>query len=217
VSLAVASAQAREDLQSSRARIVRAGDEQRRKLERNLHDGAQQRFVSAALTLRVAQTRSSTDPEAASQLLGVAADELNAGLEELRELARGLHPGALTDQGLRGALVALAARLPLPVELDIAEERLVAPVEATAYFIVSEALTNVVKHAGATSASVTIGCVGEHVKVEVRDDGGGGVDTSAGSGLIGLRDRAEAAGGTLVVVSPAGRGTTVTASLPLGG
>jgi PAS domain S-box-containing protein len=217
VSLAVASAQAREDLQSSRARIVRAGDEQRRKLERNLHDGAQQRFVSAALTLRVAQTRSSTDPEAASQLLGVAADELNAGLEELRELARGLHPGALTDQGLRGALVALAARLPLPVELDVAEERLVAPVEATAYFIVSEALTNVVKHAGATSASVTIGCVGEHVKVEVRDDGGGGVDTSAGSGLIGLRDRAEAAGGTLVVVSPAGRGTTVTASLPLGG
>jgi PAS domain S-box-containing protein len=216
VSLAVASAQAREDLQSSRARIVRAGDEQRRKLERNLHDGAQQRFVSAALTLRVAQTRSNSDPEAASQLLGVAADELNAGLEELRELARGLHPGALTDHGLRGALVALAARIPVRVELDIAEERLGAPVEATAYFIVSEALTNVVKHAGATSASVTIGRAGAHVKVEVRDDGGGGVDTSAGSGLIGLRDRAEAAGGTLVVVSPAGRGTIVTASLPFG-
>jgi PAS domain S-box-containing protein len=217
VSLAVASAQAREDLQSSRARIVRAGDEQRRKLERNLHDGAQQRLVSAALTLRVAQTRWNTDPEAASQLLGVAADELNAGLEELRELARGLHPGALTDHGLGGALVALAARLPLPVELDVAEERLGAPVEATAYFIVSEALTNVVKHAGATSATVRIGRAGELVKVEVRDDGAGGADTSAGSGLIGLRDRAEAAGGTLVVVSPAGRGTTVTASLPLGG
>ena len=101
MSLAVASAQAREDLQASRARIVRAGDEQRRKLERNLHDGAQQRLVSAALTLRVAQTRWSTDPEAASQLLGVAADELDAGLEELRELARGLHPGALTDTAWR--------------------------------------------------------------------------------------------------------------------
>ncbi len=217
VSLAVASAQAREDLQSSRARIVRAGDEQRRKLERNLHDGAQQRLVSAALTLRVAQTRWNTDREAASQLLGVAADELNAGLEELRELARGLHPGALTEHGLSGALVALAARLPLPVQLDLAEERLAGPVEATVYFIVSEALTNVVKHAGATSATVKIGCAGELVKVEVRDDGGGGADTSAGSGLIGLRDRAEAAGGTLVVVSPAGRGTTVTASLPRGG
>jgi PAS domain S-box-containing protein len=215
LSLAVASAQARADLQASRARIVRAGDEQRRKLERNLHDGAQQRLVAAALTLRVAQARWSHDPESASQLLGVAAGELDAGLMELRELARGLHPGALTDHGLRGALAALGARLPLSVELDVADERLGGHVEATAYYIVSEALTNVVKHAQATSATVSIGCAGDIVRIEVRDDGRGGADTSAGSGLIGLRDRAEAAGGTLVVVSPPGRGTAVTASLPL--
>jgi PAS domain S-box-containing protein len=217
VSLAVASAQARADLQASRARIVRAGDEQRRKLERNLHDGAQQRLVAAALTLRAAQARFSADPESASELLGVAAVELDAGLEELRELARGLHPGALTDHGLRNALAALGGRLPLPVALDVADERLGSHIEATAYYIVSEALTNVVKHAQATSAAVTIGCADEVVRVEVRDDGRGGVDTSAGSGLLGLRDRAEAAGGTLVIVSPPGRGTTVTASLPLSG
>ncbi|MDX6437924.1 MAG: hypothetical protein QOF45_507 [Gaiellaceae bacterium] len=215
VSLAVASAQAREDLQASRARIVRAGDEQRRKLERNLHDGAQQRLVAAALTLRAAQARWSADPESASQLVGVAAGELDAGLEELRKLARGLHPGALTDHGLPGALAALGARLPLPVELDVTEERLGNHIEATAYYIVSEALTNVVKHAQATSATVTVGSADGVVRVEVRDDGRGGADTSAGSGLLGLRDRAEAAGGTLVVVSPPGRGTAVTASLPL--
>jgi PAS domain S-box-containing protein len=214
VSLAVASAQARADLQASRARIVRAGDEQRRKLERNLHDGAQQRLVAAALTIRAAQARWSADLESAHELLAVAAGELDAGLEELRELARGLHPGALTDHGLQGALAALGTRLPLPVELDVTEERLGSHVEATAYFIVSEALTNVVKHAGATSATVKIGRADDVVRVEVRDDGSGGADTSAGSGLIGLRDRAEAAGGTLVVISPPGRGTVVTASLP---
>ena len=173
--------------------------------------------MAAAITVRAAQKRWSSDPESASQLLGVAAEELDAGLEELRELARGLHPGALTDYGLEGALKALGTRLPLPVEFDVTDERLGSHIEATAYFIVSETLTNVVKHAGATSATVTIGCVGDIVRVEVRDDGVGGVDTSAGSGLIGLRDRAEAAGGTLVIVSPAGRGTVVTASLPRSG
>ena len=217
VSLAVASAQARADLQASRARIVRAGDEQRRKLERNLHDGAQQRLVAAALTVRAAQKRWSSDPEAASQLLGVAAEELDAGLEELRELARGLHPGALTDYGLEGALKALGTRLPLPVEFEVTQERLGSHIEATAYFIVSETLTNVVKHAEATHATVTIGCADDVVRVEIRDDGAGGANTSAGSGLIGLRDRAEAAGGTLIVVSPVGRGTVVTASLPRSG
>ncbi len=215
VSLAVASAQARADLQASRARIVRAGDEQRQKLERNLHDGAQQRLVAAAMTLRAAQTRLGTDLESASNLLGVAGTELDAGLEELRELARGLHPRALTDHGLPDALTALGARLSVPVELQVPDERFEGHVEATAYFIVAEALTNIVKHAQATRATVTIERTTGIVRVEVRDDGRGGVDTSAGSGLIGLRDRAEAAGGTLVIVSPAGRGTTVTASLPL--
>ena len=215
VSLAVASAQARADLQASRARIVRAGDEQRQRLERNLHDGAQQRLVAAALTLRVVHTRLRNDPESASQLLAVASAELDAGLEELRELARGLHPRALTDLGLSEALAAIGDRLPLSVELDVAEERFETHVEATAYYIVAEALTNTVKHARASSAAVTIGRTDDVVRVEVRDDGCGGVDTSAGSGLIGLRDRAEAAGGTLVIVSPPGRGTAVTASLPL--
>ena len=153
VSLAVASAQAREDLQTSRARIVRAGDEQRRRLERNLHDGAQQRLVAATLLLRLAQTRLEADPSAAAALLQEAGGELDAGLEELRELARGLHPGALMEHGLRGALMLFEERLPLPVEIEVPSERLDRHVEATAYFIVSEGLTNVVKHAGASRAS----------------------------------------------------------------
>ena len=216
VSLAVASAQAREDLQASRARIVRAGDEQRRRLERNLHDGAQQRLVAATLLLRVAQTRIERDPEAARGLLANAAGELDAGLEELRELARGLHPGSLTEHGLRGALASIEERLPLPVEIDVPEERLDRHLEATTYFIVSEALTNVVKHAQATRASARVERREGVLRIEVGDDGRGGADTASGTGLLGLRDRAEAEGGTLVVVSPPGRGTVVTATLPLG-
>ena len=217
VSLAVASAQAREDLQTSRARIVRAGDEQRRRLERNLHDGAQQRLVAATLLLRVAQAQLEKDPPRATQLLQDAARELDAGLEELRELARGLHPGTLTDHGLRGALVSLAERVPLSVELDAIDERLDRHVEATAYFIVSEALTNVVKHAEASRACVTVERKDSSLRLEITDDGTGGADTSQGTGLLGLRDRAEAEGGTLIIVSPAGRGTTITAMLPLAG
>ncbi len=216
VSLAVASAQARADLQASRARIVRAGDEQRRRLERNLHDGAQQRLVAATLLLRVAQSRLDTDAGAARKLLGDASRELDAGLEELRELARGLHPGTLTEHGLRGALTVLEERLPLPVAIDVPEERLGAHLEATAYFIVSEALTNVVKHAGASRAAVTVARDEEALRLEISDDGRGGADAARGTGLLGLRDRAEAEGGTLVVISPPGRGTVVTARIPLG-
>jgi signal transduction histidine kinase len=218
VSLAVASAQARADLQASRARIVRAGDEQRRRLERNLHDGAQQRLVSAMLLLRVVQARleAAADPDAARALLGDAMRELEAGLDELRELARGLHPGALTEHGLRGALGFLRDRLPLPVELEVPEGRMDGHLEATAYFIVSEALTNVAKHAGASRARVVVAREEEALRLEISDDGAGGADTSKGTGLLGLRDRAEAEGGTLVVVSPPGRGTVVTARLPLG-
>ena len=215
VSLAVASAQAREDLQTSRARIVRAGDEQRRRLERNLHDGAQQRLVAATLLLRLAQTRLDVDPAAAGTLLQEAGGELDAGLEELRELARGLHPGALMEHGLRGALLLFEERLPLPVEIEVPPERLDRHVEATAYFIVSEGLTNVVKHAGASRARVTVERKDGVLRLGITDDGGGGADTSKGTGLLGLRDRAEAEGGTLVVVSPPGRGTVITATLPL--
>jgi signal transduction histidine kinase len=172
--------------------------------------------VSATLLLRVAQQRLDTDGAAARKLLADSMRELDAGLEELRELARGLHPGALTEHGLRGALAFLQERLPLPVELDVPDRRLDPHLEAAAYFIVSEALTNVAKHAAASRARVVIEHDGDALRLEISDDGRGGVDTSRGTGLIGLRDRAEAAGGTLVVVSPPGRGTVVTARLPLG-
>ena len=145
VSLAVASAQAREDLHASRARVVKAGDEQRRRLERNLHDGAQQRLVSVALMLRIARQQLAAGRDGALQVLEQAAHELDAGLEELRELARGLHPGALAEHGLLHALEALQRRLALPIELDVEPARLPENLEATAYYIVAEALTNVTR------------------------------------------------------------------------
>jgi PAS domain S-box-containing protein len=215
VSLAVASAQARADLIASRARLVSAGDEQRRRLERNLHDGAQQHLVSVAVKLRVAQTQLQARPDVAAKLVEESLHELGVGLEELREIARGLHPAILTEQGLRRALDALAERLPVTVAIDAPEERLPAPVEATAYYIVSEALTNVVKHAGAAAAQVAVRVDGDALRCSITDDGRGGAGVVAGGGLVGLRDRAEAAGGTLSVVSPPGGGTVVTASLPL--
>ena len=215
VSLAVASAQAREDLQSSRARIVKAGDEQRRKLERNLHDGAQQRLVSLALTLRLARAKLESAPDSLEPILAGAAEELNLALEELRELARGLHPAALTEQGLAPAVRTLGERLPIEVKVEDLDERLPDHLEATAYYICSEALTNVAKHAGASSAHVTFERASDALRFEIRDDGRGGADPRAGSGILGLRDRAEAVGGTLFVISPPGKGTLVTATLPL--
>ena len=215
VSLAVASAQAREDLQSSRSRIVKAGDDQRRKLERNLHDGAQQRLVSLALMLRLARSRLGEGPDTVEPLLRGAAEELDRALEELRELARGLHPAALTEQGLSSALRALGDRLPVKVIVEELDERLPDHLEATAYYIGSEALTNVAKHARATEARVTFAREGDVLRFEIVDDGRGGADPRDGSGILGLRDRAEAVGGTLFVISPPGKGTTVTATLPL--
>ena len=215
VSLAVASAQARADLIASRARLVSAGDEQRRRLERNLHDGAQQHLVSVAVKLRVAQTQLEARPEVAAKLVEESLHELGVGLEELREIARGLHPAILTEQGLRRALDALADRLPVDVEIEAPEARLPRAVEATAYYIASEALTNVVKHSGAARAQVVVRVDGDVLRCSVADDGRGGADPVTGGGLVGLRDRAEAAGGSLSVVSPPGSGTVVTASLPL--
>jgi PAS domain S-box-containing protein len=214
LSLAVASAQAREDLQSSRARLVKTGDEQRRKLERNLHDGAQQRLVSLALTLRLARTKLDSGPASLEPILAGAANELDLALGELRELARGLHPAALTEQGLAPAVRALAERLPVDVHVDDLDERLPDYLEATAYYICSEALTNVAKHARATHARVTFHREPGVLRFEITDDGRGGAD-GHGIGILGLRDRAESAGGTLFVISPPGKGTVVTATLPL--
>jgi PAS domain S-box-containing protein len=215
VSLAVASAQAREDLIASRARLVVVGDEQRRRLERNLHDGAQQSLVSVALKLRLARAQLPARPEVAGTLLDDAMRELETGLDELRELARGLHPAILSERGLRPAIEALIERLLLPVELDLPDERLPRRSEATAYYIVSEALTNVAKHASADRAHVTVRRDGAVLRCEVSDDGRGGADLSGGTGILGLRDRAEAAGGTLSIVSPPGHGTVVAAAVPL--
>ena len=211
----MASAQARADLVASRARLVQAGDEQRRRLERNLHDGAQQHLVSVAVKLRVARAQLEAKPGIAATLLDEAMQELGTGLEELREIARGLHPVILSEHGLQRALEVLAERLPIDVEIDAPAERLPAPIEATAYYIASEALTNVVKHAAAAHARVTVARDGDVLRCEVSDDGRGGADARAGGGIAGLRDRAEAAGGTLTLVSPPGRGTVVTAGLPL--
>jgi PAS domain S-box-containing protein len=204
-----------EQLLASRARIVEAGDEARRRLERNLHDGAQQRLVALSLALRLAQSKVGTDPEAAETVLESAREELAAALDELRELARGIHPAVLTDRGLPAALEALASRSPIPVEIDAPEDELPRPVEAAAYYVVAEALANVAKYAGASGATVRICRENGRALVEVGDDGVGGADPAAGTGLRGLSDRVEALGGTLSVDSPPGGGTRVSVEIPL--
>jgi PAS domain S-box-containing protein len=217
VSLAVASADARKELRASRARIVQAADEERRRLERNLHDGAQQRLVSLALALRLARAQLATNPDGATTLLEDAAAELVNALEELRELARGLHPGLLTEHGLPAALQALVERAPFETTVTVPHERLPPAIETTTYYIVSEALANAAKHAQAKQAAVAVRLEDEGVVVEVRDDGRGGADAAGGSGIVGLSDRAEAVGGTLTIDSPPGAGTLVRAVLPLAG
>jgi signal transduction histidine kinase len=203
-----------EEVSASRARIVESGDAVRRRIERDLHDGAQQRLVSLALRLRMLGSRLDADPEA-TQDLESARHELDQALAELRELARGIHPSVLSDRGLGAALEALAQRAPLPVELDESPgERLPERVESAAYFVVAEALTNVAKYSQATRASVNVRRDDGEVFVEVADDGVGGADPATGSGLRGLLDRVSALGGRLEVDSPAGRGTTVRAAIP---
>jgi PAS domain S-box-containing protein len=199
-----------EELAASRARIVTAGDVERRRLERNLHDGAQQRLVTLSLSLRLALAKLDSDPAAARAALAEAGDELSLALEELRELARGLHPAVLSDRGLRAAVEMLAGRAPLPVEIEaIPAERLPAPVEAAAYYLIAEALTNVAKYANASTVRVRVTTSDASLFVEVSDDGIGGADPASGSGLRGLADRVEALGGSLEVVSPAGVGTSL--------
>jgi PAS domain S-box-containing protein len=215
VALCLSSTEARAELAASRARIVAAGDAERRRLERNLHDGAQQRLVALSLALRMARATVAPDHPAAD-LLDSAGAELMQALEELRELARGIHPAVLSDQGLRAALGALTGRSPVPVHLDVElGSELPPPVEAAAYYVVAESLTNIAKYAGASLVEVIVRSDGAGTSVQVRDDGVGGADPAAGTGLRGLADRVDALGGVLRVSSPAGAGTTVTAELPL--
>jgi signal transduction histidine kinase len=203
------------ELQASRIRIVEAADEARRRIERDLHDGAQQRFVSASLLLALARRRAAGD-EALCELLGRLADELDAGLAELRELAQGIHPTVLTDHGLRAAVDALAARSSVPVSVyGGLETRPVPAVESALYFTAAEALTNVAKYAGAGSVIVRIFGGGAQAEIEICDDGRGGADPAAGSGLRGLVDRLGALGGHLHLESPEGHGTTVRAIVPV--
>jgi signal transduction histidine kinase len=204
-----------EELRASRARIVQAADAARRKIERDLHDGAQSRLVALSLLLRSARKRAEGDA-AMAELLDHAQNELQTSLAELRELARGIHPAVLTDRGLEPALDALVARVPVPVTLEVqAEGRLPGPVESAAYFVVSEGLANVAKYSQATQASVCVRRVDGRVTVEVSDDGVGGADAARGSGLRGLSDRLAALDGRLALDSPPGRGTRLRAELPI--
>jgi PAS domain S-box-containing protein len=204
------------EIRASRARILEAQDAARRRLERNLHDGAQQRLVALSLALRIAQTRAQTDPEGVERMLASAGEELGQAIGELRELARGIHPAVLTDRGLPAALEALAGRSPTPCAVDVAlEERLPPPVEAAAYYVVSEALANVAKYAEATSVRISVSGENGLALVEVADDGIGGANPRAGSGLRGLADRVEALDGRLQVWSPVGKGTRIRAEIPV--
>jgi signal transduction histidine kinase len=204
------------ELKASRERLVEAGDAERRRLERNLHDGAQARLVALALSLRLGRGRL-PDGSDAALLVDASIDELKQSLEELRELARGIHPAVLTEHGLEPAIRSLAARSPIPVELvGAAGGRLPAAVETAAYFVVSEALTNVAKYAQAGHASVLVERADGRLLVEVADDGIGGAAPAKGSGLHGLADRVAALDGVLEVVSPPGGGTRLTVELPCG-
>jgi signal transduction histidine kinase len=206
-----------QELRSSRARLVEAGDAERRRLERNLHDGAQGRLVAVALLIGHARSTVGAQAEIAP-LLDRALEELKTSLAELRELARGLHPAVLSDRGLEPAVTALAGRSPVPVRVDVDGgghgERLPPAVEIAAYYIVSEALVNVAKYAEATAATVRVRRADDHMTVEVTDDGIGGADAGRGSGLRGLADRLEALDGTLAVDSPPGAGTRLRARIP---
>lgn len=204
-----------EELRTSRARLVEAGDAERRRLERNLHDGAQQRLVALALSLRLARGKLPDDPGAAAPLLESAARELELALNDLRELARGIHPAILTDRGLDAAITALADRAPVPVELARLPVHPLPPaVEAAAYFVVSESLANMAKYSEASKATVSVQRTNGRLVIEVADDGVGGADPARGSGIRGLTDRVAALDGRLLLHSPPGAGTLVRAEIP---
>jgi signal transduction histidine kinase len=214
VATAVANAQNRAELITSRARIVAASDEARRRIERDLHDGAQQRLLALALRLRSAAAPLESD-ETGTEIADVA-EGLMGVMDELREISHGIHPAILSKAGLRPALRALGRRSPVPVDIDVRiDGRLSEPVEVGAYYVVSETLTNAAKHARASVVEVDAEASGGTLRLRVRDDGVGGADPLRGSGLVGLKDRIEALGGTFSVHSPAGGGTTVSCELPV--
>ena len=205
-----------EALQASRDRAVDSAEAERRRIERDLHDGAQQRLVALAMDLGMARAKLETDPAAATALVGEAHEEAKRALAELRDLARGIHPAVLADRGLDAAISALAARSPVPVEVDVATGRLPGPVESAAYFVVAEALTNAAKHARAAEIGVRIARHRDLLIVEVIDDGVGGADPAKGTGLRGLADRVAAVDGRLAITSPPGGPTVIRAELPCG-
>ncbi len=207
---------AEQELMASRERLVTASDAARQRVTRDLHDGAQQRLVSTLISLQLAQQKWTSDPQRARELLDAALGDASGAIDDLREIAAGIHPAILTQRGLAAALGALTARLPVPVQLDLPGRRLPGPIEASVYFFCSEALTNVVKHARARSAWVVVAADDDRCAVEVRDDGIGGVRArSDTSGLTGLRDRVGALNGAMEILSPAGGGTTLRAWIPL--
>ena len=207
--------EAMRELTESRARIVAAGDAERRRVERNLHDGAQQRLVTVALHLHLVKRRLETDPADVPELIESAQTELALALDEIRELVRGLHPRLLSDRGLEPALAGLAERAVLPVELvETPARRLPPAVEAAAYYLVAEALANAGKHSEASRVRVRVRTDGDATTVEIADDGVGGADAECGSGLRGLADRVAALGGELELESEPGQGTTLRARLP---
>jgi signal transduction histidine kinase len=204
-------------LRASRVRIVEAADAERRRLERDLHDGTQQRLVSVSMALGLAQSKLGSDPEAAGRILEETRGTLGAALQELRELSQGIHPGVLTERGLGPALQELAYVAPVSVEFAVAlKERLPEAVEAAGYYVVAEALANVAKYASATAVSVRVGRLNGRLRVEVTDDGVGGADPARGSGLRGLADRVEALGGAFAFESQPGEGTRLQAEIPCG-
>jgi signal transduction histidine kinase len=202
-------------LTESRARVVDAADAERRRIERDLHDGTQQHLVSLAMNLGMAKEKLESDPEAARQLVADAHQQAKDSITELRNVIRGVYPAVLTDRGLDAALSALAARSPVPVRLQVdLPQRPNATAEAIAYFVVSESLTNVARHSGARSATVYVEQSGDRLKLAIVDDGRGGAVEAAGSGLTGLRDRVAAVDGRFTLTSPPGGGTTIAVEVP---
>ena len=203
--------------ETGRTAAVDSAEAERRRIERDLHDGAQQRLVALAANLGAAREKLEQEPEEGREMVAVAHEEAKAALAEIRDLVRGIHPVILEDRGLDAALSAVVARSPVPVALDVQVAKRPPPaVESAAYFVVNETLTNIARHAHATRAHISIARAGDRLVVEVRDDGIGGADTTGGSGLQGLRDRVAGLGGSMYVISPAGGPTTISVELPCG-